>query len=334
MGDLRVYSPVVEGSGVIVLHEQLAQAIPDYSVRRLPPEVSFFPPLLALLDAPAVPVTHATPDLGPWLAHRDSALVATFHGYYLDAGYLAAAPRLKRLFYQRIMRPAMAAALRRAHLATAVSAFTASLIQRDWGLGERLTVIRNGVDTARFTPPDSRRGRPAVKILFSGNPIGNKGFGDVLALAEMLPPQASIHYTRGMRRSARASVPELPGLVGMERVPHARMPEIYRDCDILLLPTIREGLSLAVLEAMACGMPVVATDCASLPEQIVHGKGGFLFQRGNRHEMLGYLQRLIESPGLREEMGAFNRERVLREFSQEQMVRSYREVFAQAAGRG
>lgn len=331
---LSIYSPVVSGSGVAVLHEQLASAIRGYSVRKLPPEVGLFPPLLSLLAAPEAQVTHSIPDLGPWVVHRNSALVATFHGYYLDPEFLNGAPWGKRVFYQQVLRPAVAGALRRARIITTVSKFTASLIQQEWRLGDRLVVVRNGVDTGLFSPSAVRQGGSEVKVLFSGNPIRNKGFDDVRALADQLPAKARIYYTQGMRRSARATVPATANLIGMERVAHAQMPEVYRSCDILLLPTVREGLSLAVLEAMACGLPVVATDCASLPEQIIHGKGGFLFQRGNREEMLRYLRVLIDNPGLREEMGAFNRERAVREFSFAEMVAHYREVFAWASRGG
>lgn len=322
----RIYAPVVGGSGVAVLHQTLAGHLPGYQVHALRPEFGLLPPAGLLLPAPAAPIAHSHPDLGPWVAHRDSQLVTTFHGYNLDAPHLALVSPAQRLFYRTLQRHAVRHSLARARVVTAVSAFTAGLVQQDWNLGKRLLVLRNGVDTRRFAPGPAPE-HDGVHILFSGNPSRNKGFADVLALSAELPPGAVIHYTRGMRASARVDLPDTAALAGIERVAHADMPDLYRRHDLLLLPTIREGLSLAVLEAMACGLPVVATRCASLPEQIDHGKGGFLFERGNRREMLDYLRRLAASPALRADMGAYNREKVLREFTLEGMLDGYRAVF-------
>jgi glycosyltransferase involved in cell wall biosynthesis len=59
------------------------------------------------------------------------------------------------------------------------------------------------------------------------------------------------------------------------------MPHRYQEMDILLMPKVREGLSLTVLEAMACALPVIVSNCSSLPEQIDDVKGGFLCPVGD-----------------------------------------------------
>ena len=58
------------------------------------------------------------------------------------------------------------------------------------------------------------------------------------------------------------------------------MPERYGSMDILLMPSVREGFGLSIAEAMACGLPVVATNCSAIPELIDDGKGGFLCPPG------------------------------------------------------
>ena len=70
-------------------------------------------------------------------------------------------------------------------------------------------------------------------------------------------------------------------LVPIGRVPHGEMPERYQQMDILLMPTVREGFGMAVAEAMACGLPVVASDCSSIPELVDDKKGGFLCPVGD-----------------------------------------------------
>lgn len=325
----EVYSPVVSGSGVVVVHKTLEQHLTPYRVREFSPWLGALP-LLARWQSPApAAVTHSLPDLGPWVAHPDSRLVATFHNYYLDAEQLATSSPAQRIFYRTMMRHATIRSVARADVVTAVSHFTADLVRRELKPGKRLLVIRNGVDHERFQPPAARNWE-GVRILFSGNPIRRKGFGHVVALAGSLPPEARILYTEGLRGGEESLG---PGLEALPRRSHAEMPALYQDSDILFFPTLREGLSLSVLEAMACGLPVVATRCSSLPEQIEHGRGGFLFEPGNRQQMRDYLERLIRNPGLRAEMGAYNRERILRDFRLEQMLQAYQELFATLGAR-
>lgn len=325
--DRSVVSPVVSGSGVLVVHRTLEAHLPHYRVEPLSPYWGLGPALLAIRRRRFEGIVHSIPDLGPWVAHRDSALVSTFHNYYLDPEALAIASPAQRAFYVTVMAPAVRASVRRARRVTAVSRFTADLVTRHHAPGKRLVVIRNGVDAMAFSPAGNERGG-AVRILFAGNPTRRKGAEHLAALARALPDDACLQYTAGLRGSAAGRPGQSEKLVAVPRRGHDEMPGLYRQADILFFPTRREGLSLVVLEAMACGLPVVATRCSSMPELVDHGKGGFLFDPDDRAQMLGYLKRLADDPVLRADMGAYNREKVLAEFTLEQMLEGYRQVFA------
>ncbi|HOH18628.1 MAG TPA: glycosyltransferase family 4 protein, partial [Bacilli bacterium] len=95
----------------------------------------------------------------------------------------------------------------------------------------------------------------------------------------------------------------------------------------LLFPTVREGFGLAAAEAMACGLPVVATDCSSLPELIDEGNGGFLCPLGDVDAFTYKINLLAENPQLRREMGEYNRAKVEKMFTLERMVNQYKELF-------
>lgn len=322
-----VSAPVVTGSGVMIVHRSLENAIPGYHTDPLSPWAGLVPSLLCMRPSRACGITHAQPELGPWVAHRDSTLVATFHSYSLDSELLAAMSPSQRLLHQCMIAPAVKASLKRAAWITAVSDFTAALVMQHHQVGNRLAVIKNGVDCELFSPAPLTQ-RDSVHILFAGNPRRLKGSHHLEALAKYLPDGVLMQCTTGLRDSG-VDVPSTSArLIAFPRCTHEQMAGIYRQADILFFPTRREGLSLAVLEAMACGLPVVATRCSSMPELVEHGKGGFLFDMDDREQMLRYLLRLAGDPGLRAEMGAYNREKVLAEFTLQKMVDQYCEVFS------
>jgi len=96
---------------------------------------------------------------------------------------------------------------------------------------------------------------------------------------------------------------------------------------------VREGFGLGVAEAMACGLPVVATDCSFFPHLVEHGRGGFLCPAGDCRAFAEAVNLLASSPSLRAEMGAFNRARIEESFTLDRMVRSYAELFSEWGGR-
>src|SRR3569623_1921168 len=204
-----------------------------------------------------------------------------------------------------------------------VSHYTAALVQRDLGLSRPVNVIYNGVDTTCFAP--GTRADKTVRVLFSGNLSVRKGAYLLPDIARRLSPKVDLLYTRGLRRGGS----RLHGdpFIDLGPVRHQDMPELYRSVDLVLLPTVREGLSLTVLEAMASGLPVVATDIASLPEQIVDGQGGYLCPLGDAAAFAERINELADNPGLRRRMGEFNRCRVEQMFTLERMVTEYKRVF-------
>src|SRR5207245_5212877 len=83
----------------------------------------------------------------------------------------------------------------------------------------------------------------------------------------------------------------------------ADLAPLYRLSDVFAIPSEAKLQSLATMEAMACGLPVVAADAYALPELVHHEINGFLFQRGNSKEMAHYLDLVVKDKGLRKQMG-------------------------------
>lgn len=81
------------------------------------------------------------------------------------------------------------------------------------------------------------------------------------------------------------------------------LPEIYADLDIVVLTSINEGTPLSIIEAMASGKPVVATDVGGVPSFVKDGVTGFLIESGNVKSLSGAILKLLENPELRQKLG-------------------------------
>lgn len=106
------------------------------------------------------------------------------------------------------------------------------------------------------------------------------------------------------------------------------------DADAFLLPSVSEGLSNAVLEAMATGLPVVTTDAGGMAEAVRDGVDGFVVRRRDSEGMARCLERLARSPDLRRQMGQAACERVREHFGIERQIRVFGEVYRSLAETG
>lgn len=95
---------------------------------------------------------------------------------------------------------------------------------------------------------------------------------------------------------------------------------LYRKTDVFLLTSDWEGTPNVLMEAMACGLPIVATNVGGVPELIKHGETGFLVNPGDVANMTFYLRLLIEDPTLRKKLGAAARTFILENYNFTQMV--------------
>jgi len=184
------------------------------------------------------------------------------------------------------------------------------------GLRAPAQAISNGVDLKKFSPGErDKRLRQHFNLpqdrplILSVNRLSQEKRIDVLidAVAKMTrDAHFAIASTGPAEAALRARVEELnlTDRVSFLGFIHDKdLAPLYRLADVFAIPSEAELQSLATMEAMACGLPVVAADAYALPELIHHEINGFLFQRGNSEEMAHYLDLVVKDKGLRKQMG-------------------------------
>jgi glycosyltransferase involved in cell wall biosynthesis len=145
------------------------------------------------------------------------------------------------------------------------------------------SVIYNGVDLAAFRPSE-RRADSTVTIGFVSNLVDRKRPEWVIRAAGCLVRDgldvrvlvAGNDFTQGAKAQALAALAEVEDLAGRYRFLGycSNVPEVLQQVDILALPSQRdrEALPRIIVEAMACGIPVLATDVAGIPEAVRNGR--------------------------------------------------------------
>lgn len=321
-------SPVVSGSGVEIVHRMLAERIPGYRLAVVGPRTALLGPFLPRDVAYEDGLIHTIPDLGGYMQAVNSPSLVTFHNFMLDDFALRQASRPQRIFYRSVLAHYIARAVKRATIVTAVSRFTAGLV-RDY-FGVKAEVVNNGVDSARFAPASDSQERGRPRVLFVGNMSARKGRETLGMLADELADECDFMVAGGLRAGGASG--RVSNVEHLGRVDPMDMPGVYQRADVLLLPTLREGMSLATLEAMACGLPIVTTGLSSQPELVKHGKGGYTVPAEDVRGMAKALRRLAHEPSLRRDMGDFNRERITAAYDANRMAAEYHQLFDDIRG--
>jgi glycosyltransferase involved in cell wall biosynthesis len=311
------------------IHRAMERAGVPSQLRLLPHTYNFAPFLLPLVlprgwAGPAA-LVHSGSRAGFALRASGRPLVVTVHHLVADPIYRPYTRPAQRLFH-RLEQLYDGLSIARADAVACVSAYTRERVvelyhRRDAG------VVYNGIDTEAFRPPpEGRAGNGPFRLIFVGNRTRRKGADLLDPLLDRLGEGYSLWYSGGQRqdevpiRSPRASA------LGPLTVPE--LVRAYHASHALIFPSRLEGFGLAVAEAMACGLAVVAGRCASLPELVVEGKGGFLCPVDDVEAFARAVRRLAEDPALGREMGAFNRARAEALFSFPAMAANYRALYA------
>jgi glycogen(starch) synthase len=200
-----------------------------------------------------------------------------------------------------------------------------------------ILLIRNGVDVEFFSPLE-RENVAKRKLIFVGRLSREKDLPTLLNAVKVLNEKRQFPFeleTIGDGPERKPWEDEAKELHVAQMVTfrgwldRETVRNEYRNADIFVLPSLGEGMPNVVLEAMASGLPVVATRVRGIVDLVEDGVSGFLFEPRNAEALMEKLALLLENDALRMKMGKAARQRA-KEFSWERVAEEYRNLLADA----
>lgn len=208
--------------------------------------------------------------------------------------------------------------------------------ERDAGLrartcrADRTVVIHNGVP---LDVPRRAAHTGPVTLLSVGRLRAPKDFATLIRAMAGVEARLRIAGDGPDRPALEAEIDRL-GLTGVELLgTRDDVPELLAGSDVFVLASESEGLPMSVLEAMAAGLPVVASAVGGVPELVVDGETGVLVPPGDSAALARAITRLVSDPALRDRLGHAGRQRAEREFSLERFEREHLELYRNRARR-
>ncbi len=205
----------------------------------------------------------------------------------------------------------------------------------------RIAVVPNGVDPQVFRPVPGARKRPGRLITTASADVPLKGLVPLLEAVARLRhqrPEVELVVVGKTRKNGEAAA--TMARLGLNRavrfvsgVEEAELVQLYAEAELAVVPSLYEGFSLPAVEAMACGVPVVATTAGALPEVLGRdGEAGFLVPPGDPEALATAIDRALDNQELRSRLGDCGRRRVASCFSWERAAAAtvdvYRETLA------
>jgi glycosyltransferase involved in cell wall biosynthesis len=188
---------------------------------------------------------------------------------------------------------------------------------------ERMTVVPVGVDHTVFRPRDDVTPLPGRIMVTSSSDVPMKGLVPLLEAVAKLRTERDVELTVIGRPQEGGRVDKAIARLGLSNVVHCisgisddELAGLYGQAEVAVVPSLYEGFSLPAIEAMACGVAVVATTGGALPEVVgVDGETGLLVVPDDPGALAGAIARLLDDPALRARLGAAGRERVINRFT-------------------
>jgi len=234
-----------------------------------------------------------------------------------------------------------------ARLASAVIVNSRAVGRRFSGaLGDKIRCIYNGVDLARFSPRNPSLGLPrslelpeeGPVVVSVGRFVAFKGYRYLLEAARRVQDtMAGVHWLLVGDGELRSELEAQCRSLGLESRVHFTgwredVPDVLALCDLFVLPSLVEHFGRVLIEAMAMGKAVVATDAGGVPEIVIHGETGLLVPPAQPKDLAEAVVMLLEDAPRAHRLGMAGRRRVETTFSLPRHVEAVETLYREVLG--
>ncbi|MCY6412406.1 glycosyltransferase family 4 protein [Acinetobacter sp. VNH17] len=309
---------------VIALNQRGFQA----EITWLPHHAEYLPWLVPTPQKPDwANIVHINSWLAPKFIPKNLPVVTTVHLCVQDniiQPYKSLAQHLYHKFWITLIEQH---ALEHANVVTCVSLYTKNKVQNIFNI-KNIELIYNGIDIEKFKYKDSTHTNKPFKLLFAGSSSIRKGFDLLPLIMEQLGDEYELIFTSNTLQSP-INLPQ-----NMKPIPYCKTQEemlsLYHSVDALIFPSRLEGFGLVVVEAMACGLPVVIANSSALTELVEHSVTGFLCEKDNIQDFVQTIRYLNQHPELCIQVGKQARETAITKFNIDNIVNQYINLYSKA----
>lgn len=328
---MKIWLPyIVGGSGVDVFTKLLARGLRERGLevvaQGIPHGFQYAPMILRALRAPQGTDIIIGNSWNAFAFRRSGArLFVIEHHCIFDEAYTPYRSNAQAIFHDTLVRRFERASFNHGDTVIAVSQYTANATAKCFP-GVKPRVILNGIDTAFFCPAEKpeRNDDQPFRLLFVGNWTERKGADLIAPIMRALGPGFELRYTSGLRTKDSEAVVQNMQATG--HLTNQQLRQAYQEADALLFPTRLEGFGYAAAEAMACGTPVITTNCSALPELVQHNETGILCSLDDVRAFAEAARTLKNSPQRLEAQGKAARQRAITNLSLARMTDQYIEA--------
>lgn len=329
-----IWFPTIRtGTGTDVFTERLVAGLRQHGLRAeitwLPLRAEYAPWTVPIPKPPAwATVVHVNTWLHTRFLPHHLPIVATLHHAVHHPDTQAYKGWLQASYHRHWIAPNERRVLHRASHVIAVSQFVADAAQQTLA-GVPMQIIYNGIDTETFRPGTRQRqpGEP-FRLLYVGSWIARKGVDLLAPILRNLGPSFELQYTGGP--VAEKDKPRMPDNMRDIGRLHgdAAVVTAMQDADALLFPSRSEGHPLVVVEAMACGLPVIGTHGTPVEEVLRHGHTGLLCPPNDVPSLVAAVHTLATDTALCQTLARAARVDVAKFFSESAMLNAHQAVYS------
>lgn len=283
-------------TGTDVFTERLVEGLVARGIRAeitwLPLRAEYCPWSVPIPKAPSwATVVHVNTWLHSRFLPKNLPIVATLHHSIHDPKLRPYKGWLRAMYHQYWITPNERRVMKKANKVIAVSQFVADMAKKTL-CDVPMQVIYNGIDTDKFKPdPNVKKPHQPFRLLYVGSWITRKGVDLLAPIMRELGDGFFLHYTGGeAAEKDKATMP--PNMVDIGRLTSDEVIIAMQNADAFLFPTRSEGLPLVAIEAMACGLPVIAMKGTAVDEVLKNGVNGYLCKRDDISEFVSTIRNL------------------------------------------